>query len=136
MNFKRLLNTKLGVFFISAILGLGLAMLFRQACNGKDCITFKGPRVGEIDGKIYQFGDSCYSYHLVPTKCDANKKTLELQPQDPKQKTQDQFTDKDVQTAFHELSNETQNDTQHDKSTDLGDFFTNIKQNYANLFSS
>ena len=43
MNIKRLLNTKLGIFFISVILGLGLAALFRQVCNEKNCITFNGP---------------------------------------------------------------------------------------------
>ena len=35
MNFKRLLNTKVGVMFISIMLGLGLAVLFRNTCDGK-----------------------------------------------------------------------------------------------------
>ena len=125
MNFKRLLSTKLGIFIISAILGLGLATLFRKACTGKNCITFKGPRVGEIDGKVYQFGDSCMSYHLIPTKCDASKKTLELQPADPKKKSEIHVNDNDIRNAFEELST-TPEITKDIKTTQnknyLGDF--------------
>ena len=78
MNFKRLLNTKVGITFISIMLGLGLAVLFRSACNGKDCLNFKGPKFSDINGKIYQFGDSCYKYNTVSGKCDSNKKILEF----------------------------------------------------------
>ena len=40
MNFKRLVNTELGRTFISILLGIGLASLFRKACNDKNCIDF------------------------------------------------------------------------------------------------
>ena len=43
MNFKRLLSTEMGRFFISVLLGLGLATLFRQVCTGDKCLTFNGP---------------------------------------------------------------------------------------------
>jgi len=78
MNFKRLLNTKVGITFISIMLGLGLAVLFRSACNGKDCLNFKGPKFSDINGKVYQFGDSCYKYNTVSGNCDSNKKVLEF----------------------------------------------------------
>uniref|UniRef100_A0A6C0HZC3 Uncharacterized protein n=1 Tax=viral metagenome TaxID=1070528 RepID=A0A6C0HZC3_9ZZZZ len=84
MNFKRLLNTQVGVIFISIMLGLGLAVLFRTTCNGKDCINFKGPSFSDIDGKTYQFGDSCYKYHAVSATCDANKQTLDFSSIDKK----------------------------------------------------
>jgi len=78
MNFKRLLNTKVGITFISIMLGLGLAVLFRSACNGKDCLNFKGPSFNDINGKTYQFGDSCYKYNTVSSNCDSNKQILEF----------------------------------------------------------
>jgi hypothetical protein len=59
-------------------LGLGLAVLFRNSCNGKDCIHFKGPSFNDINGKTYQFGDSCYKYSAVSSTCDANRQTLEF----------------------------------------------------------
>ena len=57
MNLKRLLYSSLGKIIISVILGLGLATIFRKVCKDKNCITFKGPILGDIDGKIYKHGE-------------------------------------------------------------------------------
>jgi len=78
IHFDRMLNTDIGRFFISLMLGLGLATLFRKACNDKNCIVFNGPVISEIDGKTYKFGEVCYKYKLVPAKCNPNKKVVEL----------------------------------------------------------
>jgi len=78
MNFKRLLNTEIGRTMISILLGLGLATLFRKVCNDKDCITFSGPVISEIDGKIYRHGDTCVKYSSVSTKCDSKKQIIEM----------------------------------------------------------
>ena len=76
MNFKRLLYTDLGVFFVSVLLGFGLATLFRKACEGKNCINFNGPVISEIDGKTYKYGEYCYKYKLDAAPCDSMKKTV------------------------------------------------------------
>ena len=76
IHFDRLLNTDLGKFFISVILGIGLATLFRRSCKDKNCIEFNGPVINEIDGKTYKFGDFYYNFELMPGKCDVNKKTV------------------------------------------------------------
>jgi hypothetical protein len=78
MNFKRLLNTQIGVIFISILLGLGLATIFRKACEGKNCINFNGPLISEINGKTYKYGEYCYKYKLTAAKCDPVKKTVDL----------------------------------------------------------
>jgi hypothetical protein len=78
MNFKRLLNTELGIFFVSVLLGIGLATLFRKVCEGKNCIQFNGPVISEIDGKTYKYGEHCYKYKLEATRCDSNKQLVEL----------------------------------------------------------
>lgn len=103
MHLQRLLNTKIGVFIVSAILGLGLAMLFRKACDGKNCIEFKGPAIHNIDGKIYQFGDSCYTYDLIPAKCNSQRKTIEIQNDKSKQNMHMNIQEKDVKSAFENL---------------------------------
>jgi len=82
MNFKRLLNTDLGRFFISILLGLGLATLFRKVCKDKNCITFHGPMLSEIDGKIYKNGDKCYKFSHEQAQCDENKKIVEVTAKD------------------------------------------------------
>jgi hypothetical protein len=76
MNFKRLLYTDLGIFFVSVLLGFGLATLFRKACEGKNCINFNGPVISEIDGKTYKYGEYCYKYNLHAAPCDPLKKTV------------------------------------------------------------
>ena len=78
LNIKRLLNTDLGRFFISVIIGIGLATLFRKSCTDKNCIVFDGPVISEVDGKIFKFGEFCYKYDLRPSKCDPTKKTVEI----------------------------------------------------------
>ena len=52
MNFKRLLETPMGISFISIILGLGLATLFRKVCTDKNCIVFNGPVIEDIEDKV------------------------------------------------------------------------------------
>jgi len=87
MNFKRLLNTPIGIFFISILLGLGLATLFRKACHGKNCILFNGPMISELDGKTYKYGEECYKYSLQHSPCDSLKKTVMLgKPSDTDEK--------------------------------------------------
>lgn len=78
MHLKRLLHTSLGQFFISILLGLGLATLFRKACNDKNCLTFNGPVISEIDGKVYKHGEKCFSYTSTATACDANKQIIDM----------------------------------------------------------
>ena len=78
MNIKRLLDTQLGRFAISAILGLGLASLFNKVCKDKNCITFNGPILSEFEGKIYKHGEKCYKYSLHPSKCDSTKRIIDI----------------------------------------------------------
>jgi hypothetical protein len=83
MNFQRLLNTKLGQFFISVLLGLGLATLFHRACNDKNCIVFNGPVLKNFDDKIYKYDGKCYKYNASSSKCDTNtKKVLDIADED------------------------------------------------------
>lgn len=78
MNLKRLLNTPIGVFLISVLLGLGLATFFYKACSGKHCIHFNGPMINEVDGKTYKFGEECYKYTFQSEPCDKTKKIVVL----------------------------------------------------------
>jgi hypothetical protein len=78
MNVKRMLHTHLGQFFISVLLGLGLATLFRKVCSEKNCIDFRGPILSDFDGKIYKHNDKCYTYSVEPAKCDNMKKIVNI----------------------------------------------------------
>jgi hypothetical protein len=78
MNFKRLLNTPLGVMFISILLGLGLATLFRKVCVDKNCIVFNGPVISEFEDKIYSHGNKCYQYSMVSDTCHPTKRIIDI----------------------------------------------------------
>ena len=83
MNFKRLLYTDLGHIFISIILGLGLATLFRKVCTDKNCIKFNGPIITDLEGKIYKHGDKCYKYSTKSDSCDTTKRQIDLMDKKP-----------------------------------------------------
>jgi hypothetical protein len=81
MNLNRLLNTEMGRVFISMLLGIGLASLFRRACTDKNCIVFNGPIYTDFEGKIYKYGEKCYKYSVSPTKCDKMKRVIDIEDQ-------------------------------------------------------
>jgi hypothetical protein len=78
MNIKRLFNTPIGQIFVSILLGIGLATLFRKACTDKNCIVFNGPVISDIEGKTYKHGEKCYKYKIVSDKCDSTKRIIDL----------------------------------------------------------
>jgi len=105
MNPSRMLKTEVGQIFISILLGLGLATLFRKVCKDKNCIQFNGPVISEVDGKTYKFDEYCYKYELFPTKCDAKKKTVRVN--DGQAKGLLQVDDKDKQNTGSSPSSST-----------------------------
>ena len=76
MAVQKLLYTKNGNMFISILLGLGLACLFRTVCKGKNCLIFKHAGIDKIDNKVYKSGGRCYKYKVEQGTCDAEKKQL------------------------------------------------------------
>lgn len=72
-----MLNTPIGQTLISILLGIGLATMFREVCEDKNCIVFNGPVISEIDGKTYKYDDYCYKYELKSVRCNMAKKIIE-----------------------------------------------------------
>lgn len=83
INFDRLLKTPFGKILISVFLGLGLACLFRQACNEKNCIRFEGAVITDIKDKIYRHDEKCYKYVSQSTTCNKNKKIIDMSSPKP-----------------------------------------------------
>lgn len=81
MNFKRLLTTETGKGFVSILLGLGLASLFRRVCHDDKCLRFNGPVLDEVEGKTFKSGDKCYKYEAVHNKCESTKKSVDIHQQ-------------------------------------------------------
>lgn len=56
--------------FVSILLGLGIASLFRLTCSGEQCKIIRGPPMEEVQKNVYKINDStCYQYSPVPAKC-------------------------------------------------------------------
>lgn len=78
MHLDRLLKTETGKAFVSILLGLGLASLFRKVCHDDKCLRFNGPVLDEVEGKIFKSGEKCYQYESVHKTCDSTKKTIDI----------------------------------------------------------
>ena len=77
MGLKQLLHTQSGGYIISVILGLGLASLFRKACQDRKCIKFEAPSSADIEKYAYHYeNDKCFKYKTHITKCDPKKQTI------------------------------------------------------------
>ena len=75
-------NHRGGSIIISAVLGFGLATMFRRACVGNDCIIIKGPAMDRVTGKVWKNGDECYRYrpYTVPCAEDGGGRAAQSQP--------------------------------------------------------
>jgi hypothetical protein len=65
----KLFQSNTGSIVISIILGLGLAALFRKACNDNKCIVIKGPNLEETQKYFYKINDDCWQYKPVFAEC-------------------------------------------------------------------
>ena len=76
MHLGKFVHTETGKIIMSILLGFGLASLFRTVCRDKECLLFYAPPLEKIKDKIYKSSNKCVKYLPMPTKCDANVKTV------------------------------------------------------------
>ena len=76
INIKRLLHGHYSKYVISAILGLGLASLFRKICNDRNCLVFYGPKIDTIENKTFGFNDKCFKFEKKTGTCSKQKKIV------------------------------------------------------------
>ena len=75
---KNLINSDKGQILISIIWGLGLSVLFRRVCKGRNCIVIKGSHFDKIQDKTFKYNDKCYKFNSEAQTCDANKKIIDF----------------------------------------------------------
>lgn len=69
MHVLKVLNSRTGIIFVSIILGLALASLFKKSCIDESCKIIKGPPLKQVEGKVFTFDSKCYKYKAKATKC-------------------------------------------------------------------
>jgi hypothetical protein len=69
MDILKVLDNRVGVVFISIMLGLGIAALFRTVCKDGKCIVVSGPPLEETKQFYYKINENCYKYTPVASEC-------------------------------------------------------------------
>jgi hypothetical protein len=78
MHLGKFVNTETGRIFMSIILGVGLATIFRASCKGKNCIIYNAPPLIEIKDKIFKIDGKCYKFESKTAKCNSQKQIVEF----------------------------------------------------------
>jgi hypothetical protein len=80
-SIQNILYTEQGQIIISIVLGLGLATIFRNYCDGKNCYNFLGPEQTLIKNKIFSFDSNnskCYLMKENNIKCGSKEQTIDF----------------------------------------------------------
>lgn len=75
-NILKSINTNIGQYLISIILGLGLSSLFRKVCNNRDCIVFHAPSLETLNDTTYKYDNKCYKFKEEAVKCGTAPKKV------------------------------------------------------------
>ena len=73
---QKAIHTKWGQIIISLILGLGLASLFRKACNELNCLNFTAPKTSEVEKTIYKHANECYKFKALSKPCNKDIRSV------------------------------------------------------------
>ena len=76
MKIRRIIYSKYGKFIIAILLVLGLATLFRKACNERSCLKFRGPPLNKVKNQIFEYNDECYVFEEKAETCSPLKKIV------------------------------------------------------------
>ena len=77
-NLLKAVDTRVGRIVISAILGIGLASIFRKVCNSRECLVFEAPPIKEVTEHVYKYNGRCYRFKESSVACDAEKRIVEF----------------------------------------------------------
>lgn len=61
---------------ISALIGFGIAAMFRPLCKGPECVILRGPPVDELRNAVYQFGSKCVEFKTKAVECPKKGKPI------------------------------------------------------------
>jgi len=73
----KLLYSETGRLLISIILGLGLASLFKKACDTSGCLKFVAPSKEKLE-QVRKYDGKCYAMRVEAGKCDSSKKQVKF----------------------------------------------------------
>lgn len=63
---------------LSALIGFGIAAMFRPLCKGPECVILRGPPVNDVRNAVYQFGSKCVEFQAKPVPCPKKGSAVEV----------------------------------------------------------
>ena len=78
MHIKRLIHGRFSKYVLSLLLGIGLATLFRKACNSRNCLIFKAPPMEKVKSQVFRYNQKCYTFKESAQTCNTNKKIIDF----------------------------------------------------------
>jgi|TARA_B110000967_G_C18838393_1_gene538030 hypothetical protein len=78
MHIKRLIHGRFSKYVLSLLLGIGLATLFRKACNSRNCLIFRAPTIDKIKNQVFKYNEKCYTFKEEAQSCDPSKKIVDI----------------------------------------------------------
>ena len=75
-RFRTILKDDYGSMIVSALIGLGIAALFKKSCDGQMCKQYIAPKVNDIINNIWGFNGECYVYEPKDVSCSANSENI------------------------------------------------------------
>ncbi len=69
LSVKKLLSSDSGSLFISILLGLGLASVFRKVCNDRSCLIIQKIPVENLKDKTLRKNGRCYRWVPETVAC-------------------------------------------------------------------
>lgn len=79
LHLEKFVQTTNGKYLMSMLLGLGLATLFRNICDGDHCTDFFIAPYNQWKERIFKVLDKCVTYIPIPVKCDNKQKILSFE---------------------------------------------------------
>ena len=76
----KIIHSNAGCIVISVLLGVGLATMFRKACNSRNCMVFYAPPLNKIKNKTFKYNDKCFTFKEKGVTCNKSKKIIEFEP--------------------------------------------------------
>ena len=80
----KLFYTPHGQIIVSAIIGLGISLLFHRVCKD-NCTAYYAPYIDEVKNEVFKLEDTCYKYTPYVVQCHDTKVPI-LNPYDVNEK--------------------------------------------------
>ena len=77
MDLSKILNSQVGIYFISAVLGLGLATFLFGTCSAEGCVELKAANPETYTKDSMKFNGECWHFTNEAVSCGSGRPIFE-----------------------------------------------------------